>query len=158
MNAQPSAGPRVPRLVRYANPVITTLERMGMVVGTMRLLTVPGRRTGRMHTLPVSPFRVDGRLYICSMGEVGWVRNARASGWGILARGRRQARFNLVELPLAERGGILREFPAQVPHGANLFVRMGVVTSADPEAFAAAADRMVVFRADPAPGEPGTAG
>lgn len=158
MNAQPNDGPRVARFVRYANPVMTTLERMGLVVGSMRLLSVPGRKTGRMHTLPVSPFRVDGRLYLCSMGEVGWVRNARASGWGILARGRRQARFDLVELPLAERGAILRQFPVLVPHGANLFVRMGVVTSGDPEAFAAAADRLVVFRADPSPGEPRAAG
>ncbi|HEX4216267.1 MAG TPA: nitroreductase/quinone reductase family protein [Candidatus Dormibacteraeota bacterium] len=158
MSAQPSIGPRIPRFVRYANPVITTLGRMGLVLGTMRLLTVPGRKSGKMRTTPVSPFKVDGRLYICSMGHVEWVRNARASGWGILARGRRHARFGLVEIPLRERGAILREFPARVPHGASMFVRLGIVASVDPDAFAAAADRMVVFRADPMSEEPGTAG
>jgi hypothetical protein len=158
MSAQPSAGPHIPRFVRYANPVIVSLERMGLVVGTMRLLSVPGRKSGKMRTVPVSPFKVEGRIYICSMGHVQWVRNARAAGWGVLARGRRHGRFNLVEIPLEERGAILREFPAKVPHGAAMFVRLGVATSCQPDAFAAAADKMVVFRADPAPEAPGTAG
>lgn len=67
----------------------------------------------------------------------------------MLTRGRRAQRVDLVELPVAERGRILREFPGQVPRGVDAFVRNGLVESASPEHFEAAADRCPVFRAVP---------
>jgi hypothetical protein len=54
----------------------------------------------------------------------------------------------LVELPPDERVPILREFPRRVPHGVQFFVQGGIVESADPEAFAAAAPRCPVFRVE----------
>jgi hypothetical protein len=35
---------RLPRWLELANPLIVALQRRGMVIGTMRLLSVPGRR------------------------------------------------------------------------------------------------------------------
>ena len=51
----------LPRWLEVANPVIVALQRIGLVIGTMRLLSVPGRKSGRLRTTPVSPLTVDGR-------------------------------------------------------------------------------------------------
>jgi hypothetical protein len=142
----------IPLWVRLANPLVIALQRLGLVIGTMRLLSVPGRKTGRLRTTPVSPMVIDGTTYICSVGSVGWVRNARAAGWGTLARGRAVQRVALVEVPADQRAGIVRRFPELVPHGVFVFVRLGIVQTPDPDGFAAAADRLAVFRADPLPG------
>lgn len=95
---------RLPRWLKPANRVIVALQRLGLVVGTMRLLSVPTRKSGKLQTTPVSPLSVDGRRYIVAGLEgADWVKNARAAGWGILARGRKEERVNLVELPVEER-------------------------------------------------------
>jgi deazaflavin-dependent oxidoreductase (nitroreductase family) len=138
----------LPRWLKPANRVIVTLQRRGLAIGTMRLLSVPGRKSGMLRTTPVSPLTVDGKRYIVGFQGADWVENARAAGWGILARGRKEERVTLVELPSEERAPILREFPRKVPHGVQFFVRAGIVESPDPEAFAAAAPRCTVFRVE----------
>jgi hypothetical protein len=95
---------RLPRWLELANPVIVALQRRGVVIGTMRLLSVPGRKSGKLRTTPVSPLMVEGERYIIAgLEEADWVKNARVAGWGVLARGREQERVNLVALPLQER-------------------------------------------------------
>jgi hypothetical protein len=54
----------------------------------------------------------------------------------------------LVELPPEGRPPVLEQFPREVPHWVAFFVRSGIAESADPEAFAAAAPRCVVFRTE----------
>src|SRR5215212_3622430 len=108
----------LPGWLKLFNPVIIALQRLGVVVGTMRLLSVPGRTSGKLRTTPVSPLTVEGLRYIvASLEGADWVKNARAAGWGVLARGRKEERVSLVELPVEERAFILREFPRKVPHG-----------------------------------------
>src|SRR5918911_13423 len=51
-------------------------------------------------------------LIVAGLEEADWVKNARAAGWGILSRGRKQERVTLIELPVEERGPILGEFPS----------------------------------------------
>ncbi|MFL5803578.1 MAG: deazaflavin-dependent nitroreductase, partial [Roseiflexaceae bacterium] len=70
---------------------------------------------------------------------------ARAAGWALLTRGRKQERVAMIELPVEQRGPILREFPRQVPHGVQFFTLV-LGLSNDPEAFAAAAPQCPVFR------------
>ena len=95
---------RLPRWLKLANPVIVALQRRGVVIGTMRLLSVPGRKSGKLRTTPVSPLKVAGELYvIAGLEGADWVKKVRIAGWGILARGREQESVNLVELPLQER-------------------------------------------------------
>ncbi len=78
--------------------------------------------------------------------EADWGKNARAAGWGILARGREQERVTLMELPAEERAPILREFPRKVERGVQFFRQLYGVPH-DPEAFAAkSASRCPVFR------------
>ena len=139
---------KLPRWLKVANPVIVALQRLDLVIGTMRLLSVPGRKSGKLHTTPVSPLSVDGRRYIVAGHEESdWVRNARAAGWGILARGREQERVTLLELPVEERAPILHEFPREVPHGVQFFRHLYGV-SGEPEEFAALAPRCPVFRVE----------
>lgn len=114
----------------------------------MRLLSVLGRKSGKMRTTPVSPLAVDGRRYIVAgMDGADWVENVRAAGWGLLARGRDEERVRLVELPVEERASVLREFPREVPHGVGFFRRLYGV-SAEPEEFADLAPRCPVFRVE----------
>jgi hypothetical protein len=145
-----SEKPELPGWLRLANPLIVALQRLGLVIGTMRVLSVPGRRSGRLRSTPVSPLTVDGRRYIVAGHEGSdWVKNARVAGWGILARGRKQERVRLVELPVQERAPILREFPRKVPGGVRFFQRLYGV-SGNPEEFAALALRCPVFRVEEA--------
>jgi hypothetical protein len=146
--AQASAA--LPRWLRPVNRVIVLFQRLGIAFLSFHLLSVPGRRTGRLRTTPVSPFSVDGRRYIVSFGQTEWVKNARAAGWGILARGRRRQRVRLLALDLEERKPILRQFPMQVPAGVRFFGQVGVVRPpADPDAFAEAAPVLAVFQVVP---------
>jgi len=103
-----------------------------------------------MRTTVVSPFTVDGSRYILSFGDLGWVRNARAAGWGNLGRGRSMKKVGLVEVGLPERDAIVREFPRRIPAGVQFFVRSGLVEApGTPDQFEAAADRLALFRIEP---------
>jgi hypothetical protein len=144
---------RLPRWLGPANRVITTLQRHGIAFFSFHLLTVPGRVSGTMRTTPVSPLFLDDGCYVVSIGDTEWVKNARVSGWGTLARGRREWRVDLVELGLAARIPVLREFPVRVPRGAPFLVQTGSVAApGDAEAFEAAAEHLAVFRAVPSRG------
>lgn len=143
---------RLPRWLGPANRVIVALQRRGLTIGTMRLLSVPGRKTGKLRTTPVSPLTVDGRRYVVGgFLDTDWVKNARAAGWGILAHGRKEERVNLVEPPPGARAPVPRGFQREVPHGVQFFVRAGVVESPEPESFAAP-PRCPVFRIEEASG------
>jgi deazaflavin-dependent oxidoreductase (nitroreductase family) len=139
---------RLPGWLKVANPVIVALQRRGLAVGTMHVLTVPGRRSGEPRTTPVSPLTVDGRRYIVAGLEgADWVKNVLASERAILARGRQEQRVGLVELPVGERVALLRAFPREVPHGVQFFRQLHGV-SGDPQEFAALAPRCPVFRVE----------
>jgi deazaflavin-dependent oxidoreductase (nitroreductase family) len=124
-----------------------------MRTGTIHVLTVPGRTSGKPRRTPVSVLTVGGARYIVGgMADMDWVRNARAQGWGTLAYGRRQERVRLVELPVAERGAILRAFPRLVPGGVSFFRGLYDLPrrrAALPDAFAALATQVTAFRLEP---------
>lgn len=142
---------RLPAWVAPASRVIVWLQARGISFLSFHVLTIPGRRSGRMLKTVVSPFTVDGRRYVLSFGHLQWVANARAAGCGILGRGRTDERVTLTEIKSPESGGIVREFPRQVPAGVQFFVRLGLVEKpAGPNEFEAAAERLALFRLDPA--------
>lgn len=148
MTAVPDIAP--PRWLRVANKIVIGSQRVGLPLGTMRLLTVTGRKTGKLRTTPVSPLTVDGqRDVIGGFARGDWVANARADSAAILAHGRRRERIRLVELPEHERGPIMRAFPTEVPHGVFMFLKMGIAEAATPEAFEQGAAKVAVFRIEP---------
>jgi hypothetical protein len=136
----------LPGWLPWVNRLVMVLQRLGLKTGTIHVLSLPGRISGRLRATPVSLLSVAGQRYIVAgLDDADWVRNARAAGWGILRYGRSEERVTLNELPVGERAAILREFPRLVPHGVQYFQRMYGVT-ADPDAFAGLADRCPVFR------------
>jgi hypothetical protein len=153
--ATPTAQPTLPRWLKPANRIVILLQRLGLAIGTMRVLSVPGRKSGQLRTTPVSLLVIDGHRYIVGgMLTADWVQNAQAANWGILAHGRKQERVALIELAEVERIPILRAFPRLIPHGVSYFQRLYGLPSAAaelPDAFAALASRCTVFRIEPPP-------
>jgi hypothetical protein len=45
------------------------LNRSGLPIGPMEVLTTSGRRTGKAISNPVSILALDGRRYICTVGD-----------------------------------------------------------------------------------------
>jgi deazaflavin-dependent oxidoreductase (nitroreductase family) len=100
---------RVPVRIRLGNAIMQRLLRLGVGLTPMVLLTVRGRRTGRPRTTPVGLLLHDGHRYLFSaFGEVNWVRNLRAAGVGIIARGRHRETLRVAELSAEEAGQILQ--------------------------------------------------
>ncbi|NKQ55839.1 nitroreductase family deazaflavin-dependent oxidoreductase [Amycolatopsis sp. K13G38] len=136
-----------PRWLKLVNRLVIGLQKLGLPLGTMRLLTVRGRKSGQPRTTPVSPLTVDGKRYVIGGFANGdWVANARANGDAVLARGRHRENIRLVELPPDERGPIMRAFPREVPHGVPMFVKAGIVENPTPDEFEKGAAKVVVFR------------
>jgi deazaflavin-dependent oxidoreductase (nitroreductase family) len=101
---------------RAANWLIARLLRLGLPLGNSCLLTVPGRKTGKSHTIPVNLVKQDDQRYLVApYGEVDWVWNARAAGEVTLSRGRVRERISVTELSPAEAAPILKQYINEVP-------------------------------------------
>jgi deazaflavin-dependent oxidoreductase (nitroreductase family) len=129
------------------NRLVRLLQRLGLQLGTIHVLTVPGRVSGAPRPTPVSPLTVGGRRYvIAGLPQGDWARNVRAAGAGELAHGRHRQRVTLTEVTDPDlRRTVVRAFPREVPHGVPFFVHLGLVKGGDPDEFAGIADRVAVF-------------
>ena len=117
--------------------------RRGLKIGSQSLLSVRGRRSGELRSTPVSIATVDGTRYIvAAFSDAAWVKNVRTARSGTLARGRGIEEVRLIEVPVGERGPVLRAFLQQVRGGVRFF------GSADPDVVVAASDRYPVFRVE----------
>lgn len=137
----------LPGWLKPMNAVVRGLQRLGLAMGPVHVLTVPGRISGKPRPTPVSPLVVAGRRYVvAALPQADWARNARAAGAGELARGRTRTRVELREVTdPAVRRDVMAAFPREVPGGVPFFVRLGLVQRPTPEEFAAASDRVAVF-------------
>lgn len=138
---------RLPSWLPAMNRVMKFLQRMGIVIGPIQVLTIPGRTSGKPRTTPVSPLTVGGRHYVvAARPQADWARNIRVAGCGELARGRvrRPVVLNEVEDPDTKRA-VMAAFPREVPGGVPFFVHLGLVERADPAQFVAASDRVAIF-------------
>ncbi len=82
-----------------------------MPVGPSVLLSVRGRKSGKIYTIPVALVENSGtRWLIAAFGEVNWVRNLRAAGQAHLTRRRRTEAIGVVELEAREAAPILKQF------------------------------------------------
>jgi deazaflavin-dependent oxidoreductase (nitroreductase family) len=147
-HARRQGGRRAPRWLKLVNPINRFLLSRGIGPAPQHLLRIAGRRTGRPRTTPVAVVTVDGDRYVVAgFDGSDWVANARVAGTGQLRRGRDAEDVALTEVPIAQRGPILRAFAANV-RGGQPFV--GVAPHAPADAFAEAGARHPVFRLDPA--------
>jgi deazaflavin-dependent oxidoreductase (nitroreductase family) len=137
----------LPRWFRAANRAVGFISRLGFTMGPVCVLTVPGRRTGKPRSTPVSPLTVQGLRYVVSgLPNSDWARNVRAAGHGQLSRGRHREPVTLIEVTDSRlKEQVMRAYPREVPRGAPMFAQLGIVSSTDPDAFAASADRVAIF-------------
>jgi deazaflavin-dependent oxidoreductase (nitroreductase family) len=132
------------------NKVLMAVQKLGVPTGPAMVLTVPGRKSGKPRSSPMTPFQVDGDLYVVA-GYPGadWAANARAAGTGTLSKGRRSRPVRIVELTAAQARPILRVYPSAVPVGVSFAKSSGMVLDGTPDEFEALAGRIAVFRFDP---------
>ena len=141
---------RPPRYLKPMNRFVRALQRLGVPTGPAMILTVPGRKTGKLRSTPMTPFTFRGDLYtVAGYPGADWAANARAAGTGTLTRGRQSRKISIVELSAEESRPVLRDFPAQVPVGVGFAKRSGLVSEGTPDEFEALAGQLAVFRFDP---------
>jgi deazaflavin-dependent oxidoreductase (nitroreductase family) len=113
------------RLLRLLNPLTRWLVSAGLPTGAPNvLLTMRGRRSGKLRTVPLGLLELYGRRFVqASYGETGWVANLRADGEATLTYpGGRCIPVQAVELTADEAGVILES--ALEPHRRSRFLRV----------------------------------
>lgn len=101
---------------RVVNRIITWLLQRDWAPEVYSLLTVPGRRTGRPHSVPVTLIEQDGRRWLVApYGEVDWVKNARAAGTVEISHGRHSERLAIRETSAQEAAPILKKYIRKFP-------------------------------------------
>jgi deazaflavin-dependent oxidoreductase (nitroreductase family) len=150
MNARRAGTP--PRWLKPMNRVLVTVQRLGLGMKELPVLTLPGRRSGQPRRTPLTILDLDGQRYVLQgYARTDWVANLRAAGYvGTLSVGRRTEQVRLVELDAAAAEPVLRAWPVRVPQGAKVMKDAGVVDEITPDAFAALAGTCAVFRVDTA--------
>ena len=83
------------------------IERLGRTPNV--LLTMRGRRSGKLRTVPIGMIELDGRSFVqASYGEIGWVANLRADGEATVTHpGGRRIPVQAIELSPEEGGAVL---------------------------------------------------
>src|SRR4029453_13339369 len=141
---------RPPRYLKPMNKFMMAVQRLGLPPGPARVLTVPGRKTGKPRSTPMTPFEHDGGLYVVA-GYPGadWASKARAAGAETFSPGRKAPPVRIVELDAAQSRPVLRAFAIKVPVGVGFAKRAGLVRDGAPDEFAELAGTLTVFRLDP---------
>jgi deazaflavin-dependent oxidoreductase (nitroreductase family) len=99
---------------RLVNVLVRRLVRLGLAGTHTYLLSVSGRRSGRLYTTPVILVENGDRFLVAPYGAVGWVRNIRAGGRATLSRRNRREEITVRELAAAESAPVLREYLRRV--------------------------------------------
>lgn len=134
---------------RLINPVMRALIRLGVAPRRYYVLTVRGRKSGRLYSTPVSLIvEGDRRWLVAPYGPVSWVVNARAAGKVTLSRRGHAETVPIIELGPEESAPVLKQYLANEPITQPYFE---AAPDAPLEAFAQEAARHPVFQI----GQPG---
>ena len=102
---------KMTRSMQIGTAVLTALIHAGVPVGPLRLLSVRGRKSGKIYTTPIALVEEHGGRYLVApFGEVGWVRNIRASGQAELRGGHSTEVIHVTELNYSDAAPILKLF------------------------------------------------
>src|ERR671936_2992639 len=95
---------------RLINWVFHIMTRFGLGASYRFILTVRGRKTGRLYSIPVDVMEYGGDAWlVAGYGVTNWVHNVRASGDVTLARGGRSHKFSAEEAETREAVPVLRK-------------------------------------------------
>ncbi|HTW03012.1 MAG TPA: nitroreductase family deazaflavin-dependent oxidoreductase [Streptosporangiaceae bacterium] len=129
---------------RFGNLVTAGMIKAGLGPAGLHLLTVRGRTTGLPRTTPVNVIEHDGRRWLVApYGNVGWVRNARATGRVELRRGRTVQQASVREAAPGEAAPVLRSYLSRLKLVVGPY--FDVAPTGNDAAFAAEAPRHPVF-------------
>jgi deazaflavin-dependent oxidoreductase (nitroreductase family) len=100
---------------RLINSLFRALTRLGLGASYRHILTVPGRKTGRLYSTPVDIIELDGqRWLVAGYGPTNWARNVRGAGEVTLTRGRQSQRFRVEEADGPAGVPVLRKYMREV--------------------------------------------
>jgi deazaflavin-dependent oxidoreductase (nitroreductase family) len=100
---------------RLINSLFRALTRIGLGASYRHILTVPGRKTGRLYSTPIDIIELDHqRWLIAGYGPANWVRNVRAAGEVTLSRGRQSHRFGVEEADGPAAVSALRKYMTEI--------------------------------------------
>ena len=99
------------------NRIAAKVHALGIAPNYLVTLEVTGRRTGRAISFPLVMAVVDGERYLVSMlgPDASWVRNLQAAEGRALLRHGRTERVRLEEVPVEERGRVLKVYLRRAP-------------------------------------------
>jgi deazaflavin-dependent oxidoreductase (nitroreductase family) len=96
---------------RLVNRIVSALLRLDLNPLHTYLLMVPGRKSRKPYSTPVTLVEENGERWLVSpYGEVGWVKNARATGQVTLKRGRRSEPVGIIELSPDAAAPVLKKY------------------------------------------------
>ena len=128
------------------NASVAQVTRLGFSVWGSRVLSVRGRKTGELRSVPVNLLTFeDGRYLVAPRGETQWVRNLRVAGEGRLRVGRRVEEFTFTELTDDEKPALLRAYLKRWKFESGVFFD-GVDAKASDETLRAIAPGYPIFR------------
>ena len=94
----PEKASYLPRGQRMLNAIFGTMIRLGVIPGA-HLMSVPGRKSGKMQTIPLYVLRHEGQRWLVA-GYAGsdWVKNVRVAGWCEFIHDRVKERVQVIEV------------------------------------------------------------
>lgn len=99
---------------RFINRIMRGMIRLGIAPQGYYLLTVRGRKSGKLYSTPVSLIEEGGQRWLVSpYGQVSWVHNVRAAGEVALSRKGQSETMPVVELDPEESAPVLKQFIAK---------------------------------------------
>jgi len=130
---------------RVLNRIVRLWIRLGLPPRKYHILTVKGRRSGALHSTPVSVVQInEQRWLVAPYGSRNWVKNARVAGQVTLSRGSHSEDFKVEEEHYPMRcAPVLKRYFEQEPITRRFF---DAKAGAPSEVFAEEAHRHPVFR------------
>jgi deazaflavin-dependent oxidoreductase (nitroreductase family) len=132
---------------RLINRWFRTLTKLGLGASYRQILTVPGRKTGQLHSTPVDVIQVGGqRWLVAGYGPSNWVLNTRAHGQVTLSRGSHSETYKVEEVGAEDAIPVLRKYIAAIRVTRAYF---DATPNSSDEVVAAELARHAVFRLIP---------
>ena len=103
-------------MFKAGNAFMRSMLALGISLNGTTLITVPGRKTGRPQSTPITMVELNGQRYVQSpFGSVDWVRNLRAAGKATLSWGRRRETVIATELTPEQAAPVIKSILLHAP-------------------------------------------
>jgi deazaflavin-dependent oxidoreductase (nitroreductase family) len=131
-------------IARIVNRLYGWITTIGFGLPNSYILQISGRKTGKVRSVPVNVLSYNGKLFlVATRGHTHWSRNALATRYIMLKRGRLRTEFRLRVVLDAEKPKILKAYANRFHRMAGRFFPLSA--SAPSSAFAPIAARYPVF-------------